>query len=404
MNARSLGLLMFASAVSSCHADRPTETGMADALDLALHDGGGEAEVVEDSGVEQGGLPDTSQDGGADPDRDAGSGQCPAEAPISQACGVEGLRCEYGTECCCGQCYPSLVCECHGGLFGCYYTDACLIPGCPDVADAQDPGDSGGSDPGDPGNGHDTGQAVECGSFPPVFPDFDESCQEDQDCVVVFHQVNCCGTQGAWGIAASAQAAFHQAEEVCRSQFPACGCPAFATEADDGNTAWDAGQFAVRCRSGECFSFVEGAAPPCHDANDCDAGQICLAPGEPLPCGVCREPEPDCATDDDCGPAQVCEWVTGACLCRPAMQCVTRCDLPLRGPLSPCKPGEACVDGHCAASACVADTDCPWLFWCDPTAQTCARRTCGTDADCEGGRCVKGACYDSLGTCSYIPP
>lgn len=402
MTMRAGALLLFVGMVGSCHADRHAgaETGGGlDAMEVALQD------VASEGGADVGPRPDAAAemdhpaDAGAD--GDPGSGGCPVEPPIGEACVQDGLRCQYGTECCCGQCYPSLVCDCHGGQFGCYYTDACLIPGCPDVVEVGDPGTL---DAADPGSRDDAGQAIACDASPPVFPEFDESCKQDQDCVVVFHQVNCCGTEVALGIAMSAQDGFRQAEEVCRSQYPGCGCPAFATEAEDGNTAWDPAQFAVKCKAGECFSYVVGAAPRCHDADECEDGQTCLAPGEPMPCGICRQPEEVCEKDQDCGPAEVCEWVTGACLCQPAMQCVMRCDLPLGSPLPPCKQGEDCVDGHCVAPACVTDTDCPRLFWCDPTHETCTRRTCETDADCEGGRCVKGACYDSLGTCSYIPP
>jgi hypothetical protein len=70
------------------------------------------------------------------------SSACPAEAPGAEACPQDGLRCEYGQECCCGQCYPSLVYTCNGGRWGAYYTDACLIPACPD-AGAGDSGTAG---------------------------------------------------------------------------------------------------------------------------------------------------------------------------------------------------------------------------------------------------------------------
>ena len=56
---------------------------------------------------------------------------CPAAAPIGAAGCSDGLSCEYGEECCCGDCHPSLVCDCRGGQWGCYYTDACMIPHCP---------------------------------------------------------------------------------------------------------------------------------------------------------------------------------------------------------------------------------------------------------------------------------
>ena len=41
---------------------------------------------------------------------------CPAEPPIGVAATCEsGTRCEYGEECCCGVCHPSMVCHCSGG-------------------------------------------------------------------------------------------------------------------------------------------------------------------------------------------------------------------------------------------------------------------------------------------------
>ena len=77
-------------------------------------------------------------DGG---DNDGGGGggdanMCPSTQPTSGVTSCSGSeRCEYGTESCCGNTHPSLVCECQSGTFYCYYTDACLIPGCPDAGD-----------------------------------------------------------------------------------------------------------------------------------------------------------------------------------------------------------------------------------------------------------------------------
>ncbi len=54
-------------------------------------------------------------------------GWCPSGWPESGSeCAVEGGTCEYGSETCCGETYPSYVCHCGGGAFGCYYTDACM--------------------------------------------------------------------------------------------------------------------------------------------------------------------------------------------------------------------------------------------------------------------------------------
>jgi hypothetical protein len=65
---------------------------------------------------------------------DGGNG-CPASADdaLGAACSSAGLLCEYGQECCCGQCYPSISCTCDGNLFACHATDACFRPDCPDA-------------------------------------------------------------------------------------------------------------------------------------------------------------------------------------------------------------------------------------------------------------------------------
>lgn len=70
------------------------------------------------------------------------STNCPAQEPAISACPLEGQRCEYGQECCCGQCYPSLVYVCRGGSWGAAYTDACLIPACPDAGTSPCPAEA----------------------------------------------------------------------------------------------------------------------------------------------------------------------------------------------------------------------------------------------------------------------
>jgi len=71
--------------------------------------------------------------GDAGVSNDAGSEACPATEPIGESCSTDGLQCNYGQECCCGQCYNAIECTCQGTSFACMYTDACLIPGCPDA-------------------------------------------------------------------------------------------------------------------------------------------------------------------------------------------------------------------------------------------------------------------------------
>jgi hypothetical protein len=65
---------------------------------------------------------------------------CPAAGDLNNmACSEEGLTCNVGQECCCGECFPSLRCTCTGGQFSCYYTDACMRPACSSECDRDTP-------------------------------------------------------------------------------------------------------------------------------------------------------------------------------------------------------------------------------------------------------------------------
>ena len=70
--------------------------------------------------------------------KDTTQEKCPATAPISgsESCSTGGQMCTYGEECCCGECFPSMECECQYDLgdWGCWYTEACNIPSCPDIS------------------------------------------------------------------------------------------------------------------------------------------------------------------------------------------------------------------------------------------------------------------------------
>lgn len=83
------------------------------------------------------------QDGG-DVDGDVDSSvNCPGQPPINGACEGE-LSCEYGTETCCGETFPSTVCHCSGGIWACLATDACYRP----VDSCGDAGTDAGNDSG----------------------------------------------------------------------------------------------------------------------------------------------------------------------------------------------------------------------------------------------------------------
>lgn len=68
--------------------------------------------------------------------------ECPEDSDVffagERPTAAVDLACEYGEECCCGECHPSLVCNADAGkTVQCYYTDACMIVGCPCETDAQ---------------------------------------------------------------------------------------------------------------------------------------------------------------------------------------------------------------------------------------------------------------------------
>lgn len=129
----------------------------------------------------------------------------------------------------------------------------------------------GGSDPEtdpvttEPGTTTDTtdtdtttgGLAVDCDAEPQVFPMFNmAACEVDDDCTLAFHQVDCCGSRVAWGIATVDVGAFTEAESTCGMQLPVCDCIPKPTVADDGKTAETDDEFDVVCTNKVCRSFV----------------------------------------------------------------------------------------------------------------------------------------------------
>jgi len=84
----------------------------------------------------------------------------------------------------------------------------------------------------------------------------DRTCSFSDDCILVLHQLDCCGSQQAVGIRASGMTAFARAEADCVMRFPGCGCPAGPTRADDGMMTTDMMRLRVRCDTVQCRTFV----------------------------------------------------------------------------------------------------------------------------------------------------
>ncbi len=106
--------------------------------------------------------------------------------------------------------------------------------------------------PNDPGLPPD----VHCWPGDVVFPDFERGCTQDAECGLAFHRSDCCGSIVVRGIRADRLGDFKAAEDTCTAQWPACGCAARISSADDGSVSGDPGDFEVRCESGQCLSRV----------------------------------------------------------------------------------------------------------------------------------------------------
>ena len=170
-----------------------------------------------------------------------GDGGPRADVPCALRCAPPPAGCEYipppAGECSCG----TLDCvdagcgavECPAPPMGCRYTPDPIDPCSCGVLTCE--------------------EAVCCGSScdPPSFPTFGRECTSDSGCFVALHQSDCCGTYAALGLAASERSRFEASEATCASMYPACGCAARPTVADDGTMCFDS-PVVVRCLDGLC--------------------------------------------------------------------------------------------------------------------------------------------------------
>jgi hypothetical protein len=139
MTSRWLNHLLIPLLVLAFACDKPGDNGEKDLLDKdATHNGdiGDVASLPDEASWDQNSdAADQSEQDAADIPADTGMDVgpvCPAASPGPGDECEGSMVCRYGQECCCGECYDSLVCQCAGGSFACYATDACLRPGCED--------------------------------------------------------------------------------------------------------------------------------------------------------------------------------------------------------------------------------------------------------------------------------
>jgi hypothetical protein len=76
--------------------------------------------------------------------------------------------------------------------------------------------------------------------------------------VVVFHQIDCCGSEIAIGIGQAQQSKFNSAEDAWRAASTPCNCAPRPTRAEDGTTGVDIG---VKCNLATDPGTCESVSP-----------------------------------------------------------------------------------------------------------------------------------------------
>ncbi|MCY1004419.1 hypothetical protein OV079_02310 [Nannocystis pusilla] len=94
-----------------------------------------------------------------------------------------------------------------------------------------------------------------CEDPPLDAPGVDRSCQFDQDCLVVFHQTDCCGSVDAYSVNVQSTDAWQTAAAPCTFE-PFCDCAPQPTDAEDGESTADKDEIVALCIDNVCRSAV----------------------------------------------------------------------------------------------------------------------------------------------------
>lgn len=246
----------------------------------------------------------------------------PPDCPVEPAIGVLGAcgetrTCEYGQECCCGNCYAEMVCRCDGERWSCYATDSCMIPGCPDgIEDVEDVED-----------------------VPPLI---DVPVDVPPDATFDTRPPACCAKNADCGPGWACGGSGGSPTGSCKPEVPFGECWSLE-DCPTGSTCL--GAFVCPCdadcdapdQSGTCVPLP---AACCWVDTDCDAGQVCRSQG-----GV--NGLPGACVDDPGGPACLgdiaCCWNDGDCPdglgCKDARACGCIALCPLCGACAPDQMG-----------------------------------------------------------------
>lgn len=87
---------------------------------------------------------------------------------------------------------------------------------------------------------------------------FSRACRVDADCAIAQHQLDCCGSMQATGIARTELATFQAYEETCVQKQAPCNCVAKPVQVDDGTFQRGVDErVALSCLEGQCFTSLK---------------------------------------------------------------------------------------------------------------------------------------------------
>jgi hypothetical protein len=302
----------FVLAIGACTSDSsPGGAGLPGGSDVPALDG---SALADTPAVDTGNA--LAEDTG-EPTADEGENLCPERPPESGSSCEGDATCKYGQDCCCGECHDALVCTCGSTKWGCYFTDACLLPPCVDAgsldtgassdAGATDTGaqiDAGAEDAGAPDTGSSDGGPPEDSGSAATLPE--GKCRSDGDCERDMESCHGPGDPMNCGICRQLEQPCTEdsdceGERVC--DFGREGCP----PCDWGKECVAKCGGTAGCREGEtCDEAGHCVDKPCANDQDCPELFLCNSSAE---APVCKRRS--CQDDAGCPAGGHC--VNGTC-------------------------------------------------------------------------------------------